>query len=157
MRRVREVAPATSVGEHADERNRVRFGVSTDLASRALRVQMVGSAAIDLAWLAEGQVDASITFSNNRWDVAAGVVLAREAGARVVDLDGSDYGMHSGAVLASSPGLADEVVSVVQHAVAVARQRGRRERWARQPASPQATPPTGMQPPDRRPGRSIGR
>jgi myo-inositol-1(or 4)-monophosphatase len=46
---------------------------------------MLGSAAIDLAWVAEGRLDASIILANKPWDTAAGVVIAREAGAHVVD------------------------------------------------------------------------
>jgi myo-inositol-1(or 4)-monophosphatase len=68
-----------AVGDHADERNRVRLQLTQLLAGQALRVRMFGSAALDLAWLAEGKVDASITLSNRSWDVAAGVV-ARKAG-----------------------------------------------------------------------------
>ena len=52
---------------------------------------MLGSAAVDLTWLAEGKIDASVTLSNRSWDMAAGVIVAREAGAVVVDLDGREH------------------------------------------------------------------
>jgi myo-inositol-1(or 4)-monophosphatase len=63
---------------------------------------MLGSAAIDLAWLAEGHVNASVTLSNNTWDMAAGVVLARETGHIVVDRDGQPYGLKSAATIAAT-------------------------------------------------------
>ena len=106
-----------AVGEHADERNRVRLSLTQLIAGRALRVRMFGSAALDLAWLAEGRVDASITLSNRSWDVAAGVVLAREAGARVLDRDGSEYSTDSSSTIAASPGLCAGVLDVVRAAV----------------------------------------
>jgi fructose-1,6-bisphosphatase/inositol monophosphatase family enzyme len=86
-------------------------------AGQALRVRMFGSAALDLAWLAEGKVDASITFSNRSWDVSEGVILAREAGARVVDRDGSEYSTDASSTIAASPGLCDEVLELVQVAL----------------------------------------
>jgi myo-inositol-1(or 4)-monophosphatase len=77
---------------------------------------MLGSAAIDLAWLAEGRIDASVTLSNNPWDMAAGVVLAREAGAVVKDSDGSDYSLRSGATLAAAPDVIDEFLQLISGA-----------------------------------------
>jgi myo-inositol-1(or 4)-monophosphatase len=52
--------------------------------------------------------------------VTAGVVIAREAGARVVDIDGSDHDLHSTATLAAPPSLIDEVVALVQTSVELA-------------------------------------
>jgi myo-inositol-1(or 4)-monophosphatase len=105
-----------AVGQDAEAKNRIRVEVVSRVAAAALRIRMLGSAAMDLAWLAEGKVDASITLSNNPWDMAAGVVVAREAGARVSDLDGSEYRMGSRAVLAARPDLIDQLVSIVQDA-----------------------------------------
>lgn len=103
-----------AVGPNADQENRFRLEVAALLAGSALRVRMLGSAAIDLAWLAEGKVDASITLCNLPWDMAAGVVVAREAGAGVVDVDGSGYRIGSKAVLAGSPPLVDNIVDLVR-------------------------------------------
>jgi len=49
---------------------------------------MLGASAIDLAWTAEGRLDVCILLGNNPWDTSAGVLIAREAGARVLDDDG---------------------------------------------------------------------
>jgi myo-inositol-1(or 4)-monophosphatase len=105
-----------AVGPGSDDENRFRLQVAARLAGSVLRVRMLGSAAIDLAWLAEGKVDASITLCNLPWDMAAGVVVAREAGAHVVDIDGSGYRMGSRAVLAGAPALVDRIVEVVREA-----------------------------------------
>ena len=43
-----------AVGERAEAKNRIRLGVTTRLAATVLRVRMLGAAAIDLAWLAQG-------------------------------------------------------------------------------------------------------
>jgi myo-inositol-1(or 4)-monophosphatase len=92
----------------AEEKNRVRLAVTEKLAARALRVRMLGSAAIDLAWLAEGRLDASITLSNLSWDVAAGVVVARESGAEVRDGDSSNCTLHAVEAIAAPERLMPE-------------------------------------------------
>jgi myo-inositol-1(or 4)-monophosphatase len=94
-----------AVGPDADDKNQERLQLTQLLAGRVLRIRMLGSAALDLAWLAEGKTDASIALSNRPWDVAAGVIVAREAGAVVSDLDGSDHTTKSQATIASCPGL----------------------------------------------------
>jgi len=119
-----------AVGPHAQDTNRLQLAVTEQLAARALRVRMLGSAAIDLAWVAEGRLDASITLANNPWDMAAGVILAREAGALVVDKDGSPHTFDSPATVAVGPLLLDEITDLIRHAssrtVAVAVRMGSR-------------------------------
>ncbi|WP_406443071.1 inositol monophosphatase family protein [Streptomyces sp. NBC_01613] len=94
-----------AVGARAQERNVRRLALTRMLAEQALRVRMLGSAAIDLTWVASGKLDASIALSNHPWDMAAGVAIAREAGAVVMDLDGSPHGLRSTATIAVAPGL----------------------------------------------------
>ena len=86
------------------------------LAGRALRVRMLGSAAIDLAWLASGRHHASVTLCNRPWDMAAGVVIAREAGATVTDLDRSEYSLDSRSVIAAAGRLGPELMAIVEEA-----------------------------------------
>jgi len=84
------------------------------LAERASRVRMLGSAAIDLAWLAAGRQHASVTLCNRPWDMAAGVVIAIEAGAWVGDLGGASYSLGSDSVIAAAPGLAPELLAAIR-------------------------------------------
>ena len=112
-----------AVGDNADSKNVLRIAITQELAATALRVRMVGSAAIDLAWLADGGLDASLTMSNNPWDMAAGVIIAREAGALVVDSDGSDYTLRSGSTIAAPANLMDELLRLLAHAAGQASER----------------------------------
>jgi myo-inositol-1(or 4)-monophosphatase len=66
---------------------------------------MHGSAAIDLVWLAEGRIDGMVMLSNKPWDTAAGVIIAREAGAQIVDRDGSQHTSASQATVATNQAL----------------------------------------------------
>ena len=102
-----------AVGEGSEGKNRQRLALTERLAASVQRVRMFGSAAIDLAWVAEGKIDASITLSNKPWDTAAGVIIAREAGAQVLDQNGSHHSFKSAATVAVSSALKGEVVSLL--------------------------------------------
>ena len=102
-----------ATGPEAAKRNQVRLHITSILADRAQRVRMLGSAAIDLAWVAAGKLDASVMLSNKPWDTAAGVLLAREAGARVTDLDGQDHELTSAATIAAAPGLRERLLDAL--------------------------------------------
>lgn len=112
-----------AVGDGAESKNRARLAVTELLAGRAQRVRMFGTAAIDLAWLACGRTDAVMMLSNKPWDTAAGVVIAREAGALVVDLAGAPHTLDSSATLAAGPGVIGAIVELAQHALSGSRER----------------------------------
>jgi myo-inositol-1(or 4)-monophosphatase len=61
----------------------------THFSFRAQSLRRTGSTAINLAYLAAGRFDGYWGFDNHVWDVAAGVVLVREAGGEVSNVDGS--------------------------------------------------------------------
>lgn len=105
-----------AVGPDADTKNALRLALAAQLASRAQRVRMTGSAALDLVWLAEGRLDAAITLSNHLWDMAAGVIIAREAGASVVDRHGATHDSTSQETLAASPLLMPAILDLYRNA-----------------------------------------
>lgn len=107
-----------TVGVGAEAKNAVKLALTARLARDALRIRMLGSAALDLAWLADGKTDGLIMLSNNPWDTAAGVIIAREAGARVVDLDGSDHTLDSEATIAATPQVLPDLLALVRDAQA---------------------------------------
>ncbi len=80
--------------------NFVRFGKM----SRGVR--RLGSAALDLCYVAAGRFDGFWEMALNPWDVAAGGLIAEEAGARVTNITGAaDYLSPPQSVLASTPGI----------------------------------------------------
>ena len=58
------------------------------LLAQAEDVRRTGSAALDLAWVACGRADAYFEAGVKPWDIAAGMLLVREAGGRVCDFQG---------------------------------------------------------------------
>ena len=61
------------------------------VGARCRTVRMLGSAAIMLAWVASGRLSAYFEADLNAWDTAAGVLLVREAGGVVTDLEGRSW------------------------------------------------------------------
>jgi len=72
---------------------------------RTSGIRRAGAAALDLADLAAGRFDAFWELSLAPWDVAAGVVLVREAGGRVTRSDGSEDVVGHGSIVAGNPAL----------------------------------------------------
>lgn len=66
-------------------------------------VRRAGSAALDLAYVAAGRLDGFWEFGLNPWDMAAGILLIREAGGIISDLDGQTNYMKNGDILAGGP------------------------------------------------------
>jgi myo-inositol-1(or 4)-monophosphatase len=97
--------------------NPARARLTATLVEHVERIRMWGSAAIDLAWLAEGRTDAIVMLSNRPWDTAAGVVIAREAGAVLLDVDGTPHTSESRATIGVSPALVDALLPLIQDAV----------------------------------------
>ncbi len=106
-----------AVGADAAEKNRPRLALVNLLVPRVQRVRMLGTAALHMALVSDGSLDAAIMFSNKPWDTSAGAVIAREAGAVVVDVDGSSHDVASSATIVLAPGVADELLPLIQQAV----------------------------------------
>ncbi len=71
-------------------------------AKRARAVRRLGSAALDCCWTACGRFDGFWELKLSPWDLAAGVLMVREAGGTVTDLDGQPFDLHSGRILATN-------------------------------------------------------
>jgi myo-inositol-1(or 4)-monophosphatase len=106
-----------AVGPEAEYENHIHLALIKRLAVDAMRIRVHGSAALDLAWLAAGHLNATVMLSNLPWDVSAGALLVREAGGLVYDVDGTTHSTKSRFTIASAPGLFDSLCEVVADAV----------------------------------------
>ena len=75
-----------------------------------------GSAAIDCAHVASGRADGYWEFGLKPWDVAAGVVILREAGATVTAIDGTPWTPQSDSICAANPILHAEMIELIARA-----------------------------------------
>ena len=87
------------------------------LAEQAQRTRMIGTSAVDLVMVADGGFEASVTLGNCPWDMAAGVVIARESGALVTDLDGTVHTIRSRTTIAAAPGVHAELLQLIRDTV----------------------------------------
>jgi len=65
-------------------------------------VRRIGAAAVDLCYLACGRVDAFYEYNLKPWDVAAGALIAKEAGAQVTDFKGGQQWLHGREIMAAN-------------------------------------------------------
>jgi myo-inositol-1(or 4)-monophosphatase len=82
------------------------FANFVHFSKMSLGVRRLGSAALDLAYVAAGRLDAFWELGLSPWDVAAGGLICAEAGGQVTDVyGGADYLSKPQSVLASTPGI----------------------------------------------------
>ncbi len=82
------------------------------LAMATHGVRRAGSAALDLAYLACGRLDAFWEFGLNPWDMAAGLVIVGEAGGRCSDMRGGPVSLKSPTLLADNGRVHDEILAL---------------------------------------------
>jgi myo-inositol-1(or 4)-monophosphatase len=75
-----------------------------------------GAATLDLAWVAAGRFDAFWERDLSPWDLAAGMLLVREAGGFVTDLDGGDAVLTKGHVAAGNDTMHRELLRLIKEA-----------------------------------------
>lgn len=77
-------------------------------------LRRMGSAAIDLAYVAAGRFDGFFEYGLNPWDVAGGALLIKEAGGIVTDFNGKDDYVFGKTIIAASPQIVPELISMIQ-------------------------------------------
>jgi myo-inositol-1(or 4)-monophosphatase len=83
---------------------------------RIAGLRRFGAAALDLAWVAAGRFDAYWERNLSPWDMAAGIVLVREAGGFISDLEGRDDMIKTGGIVAANEDIQRELLRVLKQA-----------------------------------------
>ncbi len=102
--------PPGSVAEQLDP----YMAALTTFTGRARAMRRLGSAALDLAYVAAGRVDGFFEPGLSQWDIAAGVVIVREAGGFVGDFTGGDGFFESGDIVAANPKLFRSMIQTLR-------------------------------------------
>lgn len=110
---LRESLIATGFPYYTFDQMQPYLQILESLMQQTHGLRRMGSAAIDLAYVACGRFDAFYEYNLNSWDMAAGVLLVREAGGLVTDFDGGDAFLFRGDVVAGS-GVHPELIKVIQ-------------------------------------------
>lgn len=81
-----------------------------ELMQTSRGIRRLGSAAIDLAYVACGRFDAFFEYNLQDYDIAAGIVLIREAGGLVCDFTGGDDMLENGSIVAGNTGISPQLL-----------------------------------------------
>ncbi len=76
--------------------------------------RQLGSAALELAYVASGRIESIVIPGANAWDVAAGVLLVREAGGRVTDFFGREWNLNNKNIVASNGKVHKSILNVLK-------------------------------------------
>jgi myo-inositol-1(or 4)-monophosphatase len=82
---------------------------------KGVPVRRLGSAAIDLCWVAAGRFDGFYEHKLEPWDSAAGFLIVEEAGGKVTDHQGNKFSVYQHRVLATNGKIHDEMVAVINN------------------------------------------
>jgi myo-inositol-1(or 4)-monophosphatase len=84
------------------------------LIRKGVPVRRLGSAAIDLCWVAAGRFDGFYEHQLNAWDSAAGFIMVEQAGGKVTDLKGDTYSPYQPGIIATNGIIHQELIEWVQ-------------------------------------------
>ncbi|MGL6268355.1 MAG: inositol monophosphatase family protein [Chitinophagaceae bacterium] len=82
---------------------------------KGIPVRRLGSAAIDLCWVAAGRFDGFYEHKLNPWDSAAGFLLVEEAGGKVTDFEGNPYSPYQPHIVATNGKIHDELLTWINN------------------------------------------
>jgi myo-inositol-1(or 4)-monophosphatase len=85
----------------------------TELMKSCHGLRRMGSAAVDLAYTACGRFEAFYEYNLNSWDIAAGVVIVKQAGGHVVNFSGGDEVINSRELLATNGKITAEMLDMI--------------------------------------------
>jgi len=105
---------ATGFPYYDFEKQPAYIALFTELMKSCHGLRRLGSAAVDLAYTACGRFEAFYEYNLNPWDIAAGVVIVRQAGGQVVNYQGGDEVLNSRQLLATNGKITEEMLGIIQ-------------------------------------------
>lgn len=101
---------------HARDQKSLKTAINyySKLRLNEIHCHQLGSAAVELAFVASGRTESIMIPGVHAWDVAAGILLVREAGGKVTDLEGKKWNLKSKGMLASNGKIHNMLLQVVK-------------------------------------------
>jgi myo-inositol-1(or 4)-monophosphatase len=90
------------------------FNVLKELMFTTHGIRRLGSAAVDLAYVACGRFEAFYEYNLNPWDVAAGAFIVEQAGGKMTDFIGGDNYIFGKELISSNALVHDEIVNIIK-------------------------------------------
>ena len=83
------------------------------LMPKVRTIRMLGSAALMLAWVANGRLTCYWEYDLSSWDISAGALIIQEAGGRFTDLEGIDFNLRTRKMCATNGKVHDDILEVL--------------------------------------------
>jgi myo-inositol-1(or 4)-monophosphatase len=96
---------ATGIPHHGRHGQEQFFSILGQITPKVAGIRRFGAASLDLAYVAAGRCEGFWETGLAPWDVAAGILMVKEAGGFVTELDGREHTLKSVGILASNDGL----------------------------------------------------
>lgn len=85
-----------------------------ELMQKCHGLRRIGSAAVDLAYVACGRFDGYFEYNLNAWDVAAGIVIVKEAGGDIIDFSGGNQPIELREIVATNSHISAELLAIIK-------------------------------------------
>lgn len=99
---------------HADKETAIPFNILKSVLSSCGDVRRCGAATLDLAYVACGRLDGFWEMGLHLWDIAAGILLVKEAGGMVCDPSGGEDYLKTGDVVAANPVIMRQFLKLIK-------------------------------------------
>ncbi len=96
------------------DKNEVYLDIIKNFLNTTHGIRRLGSAAIDLAFVACGRLEGFFEYNLNAWDVAAGVFIVENAGGKVTDFQGGSNFIFGGELCASNKTIHNEMLATIK-------------------------------------------
>jgi myo-inositol-1(or 4)-monophosphatase len=105
---------ATGFPYHQSSKKDAYLDIIKDLLEKSHGIRRLGSAAIDLAYVAAGRLEGFFEYNLNPWDIAAGILIVKQAGGAVSDFAGGNNVLFGKELCASNGKIQSEMLELIQ-------------------------------------------
>jgi myo-inositol-1(or 4)-monophosphatase len=104
---------ATGFPYYHFEKKEIYLDIIKEFLEKTHGIRRLGSAAIDLAYVACGRLEGFFEYNLNPWDVAAGIFIVQQAGGKVTDFTGGNNVLFGGELVASNSAMHGEMLELI--------------------------------------------
>jgi myo-inositol-1(or 4)-monophosphatase len=105
---------ATGFPYYDFKRQQDYLGLFTEVMQKCHGLRRIGAAAVDLAYTACGRFDAYFEYNLKPWDIAAGILIVKQAGGQVYDFNGGDNALETCDIIATNGKVSDELKDIIK-------------------------------------------
>ena len=105
---------ATGMPFRIPEKREIYFDCLSEVLGKCSGIRRMGSAAIDLAYIACGRFDGFFEGWLSPWDIAAGILIIEEAGGKITDFKGEHNYFRHGCVITGNKEIHRELISIIK-------------------------------------------